>query len=320
MLVTGGTGFLGRPLVERLAEDGCRVTVVTRAAERRPPRGAVTLVEGDLADPASLAPALGGTDVLYHLACSTVPSTSAENPAADVETNVLGSVRLFEAAAEHGVEKIVYPSSGGTVYGVARRLPIDEDHPTAPISVHGATKLATERYLAALSRQRGYATTVLRMANPYGPDQWTRRTQGILGALLRAAATGEAVTIWGDGSPVRDYLALEDAVGALAAARLRGDGDVLNVGSGRGHSILDLLRLVEEVSGRPVPVVWRPERGFDVPANVLDSTRARQALCWQPRVPLASGVRAMWEALSELRRARAGAPTPSGSGLFTVGG
>lgn len=296
VLVTGGTGFLGRPLVERLATDGCRVVVLDRGPGEGAPAGAETLVEGDLADPATLAAALDGIDVLYHLACSTVPSTSAEHPAADVEENVLGSVRLFEAAAERGVRKIVYPSSGGTVYGVARRLPIAEEHPAEPISVHGATKLATERLLSALALQRGYASTILRIANPYGPDQWRRRSQGILGALLRAVATGEPVTVWGDGSVVRDFLALEDAVAALAAARRLGDGEVLNVGSGRGHSIRDLLDVVERVTEAPVPVRWREERGFDVPANVLDPGRAREVLSWRPRTSLEEGVRGMWAA------------------------
>lgn len=311
VLVTGGTGFLGRPLVARLAADGCRVAVLDRTPGDVAPTGAETLVEGDLEDPAALAAALDGIDVLYHLACSTVPSTSAEDPAADVEENVLGSVRLFEAAAEHGVQKIVYPSSGGTVYGPARRLPITEDHPTEPISVHGATKLATERLLAALALQRGYAATILRIANPYGADQWRRRSQGILGALLRAVATEKPVTVWGDGSVVRDFLALEDAVGALAAARLLGDGEALNVGSGRGRSIRDLLEVVEHVTGATVPVRWREERGFDVPANVLDSGRAREVLSWRPRVSLEEGVRAMWAAYPG-RAGGAGAERPAG--------
>lgn len=317
VLVTGGAGFLGRPLVERLAGEGCRVVVLDRGSGEAAPAGAEALVEGDLEDPATVAAALDGIDVLYHLACSTVPATSAESPSADVEQNVLGSVRLFEAAAERGVGKVVYPSSGGTVYGVARRLPIGEDHPTEPISVHGATKLATERLLAALAAQRGYAATILRIANPYGPDQWRRRSQGILGALLRAVATGEPVTVWGDGSVVRDFLALEDAVAALAAARLRGDGEVLNVGSGRGRSIRDLLDVVEGVTGSPVPVRWRAERGFDVPANVLDPARAGELLGWRPRISLEEGVRGMWAAYpgstagAAGRRPEGGAPAVS---------
>lgn len=300
MLVTGGMGFLGLPLVERLAAGGCAVTVLDRVVGTRSEEPArvrhATLVAGDFADPAAVLPALDGIDVVYHLACSTVPSTSAADPPRDVAENVLGSVRLFEAAARRGVEKIVYPSSGGTVYGRPRRLPIDESHPTEPIGVHGATKLATERYLAALARQRGFTATVLRIANPYGPGQWRRRSQGVLGALLRAVATGEPMTIWGDGSVVRDYLYLDDAVRALAAARTRGDGEIVNVGSGRGRSIRELLEAVERVTDRPVPVRWEADRGFDVEANVLDPARAREVLGWEPRVSLDDGIGKMWAA------------------------
>jgi len=296
VLVTGGSGFVGHPLTERLVREGCQVTVLDRAPGGNLPDGVAALVTGDFGDPETVRAALDGVDVLYHLACSTVPSTSARDPARDVEENVLGSVRLFELAEAQGVEKIVYPSSGGTVYGLAHRLPIDESHPTDPISVHGATKLAVERYLAALSRQRGFAMTILRIANPYGPGQWRRRSQGILGALLRAVATGEPVTIWGDGSVIRDYVFLDDTVDALAAARLRGDGEVVNVGSGDGRSIRDLLEAVERVTGRTVPVRWEPERGFDVPANVLDSRRAGAVLGWEPRTPLVEGIDHMWRA------------------------
>lgn len=296
MLVTGGGGFLGRPLVERLVTEGCQVTVLDHDPGSADLGSAATLLAGDVADPKAVEVALEGVEVVYHLACSTVPGTSAADPTQDVVDNVLGSVRLFEAAAQRGVEKIVYPSSGGTVYGHARKLPIDESHPTEPISVHGATKLATERYLAALSRQRGYRATILRFANPYGPGQWRRRSQGIIGALLRASATSEVVTLWGDGSVIRDYFALEDGVEALAAARLLGDGAVINVGSGKGRSIRDLVAIIEGVIGQPVPVRWEPERGFDVAANVLDPERARQLLGWRPRVSLEDGVRRMWEA------------------------
>lgn len=295
MLVTGGSGFIGRPLVERLAAGGCDVTVLDRDPGSRAPEAA-RFVEADFRDPDLVEPALAEAGVLYHLACTSVPSTSAADPPTDVEENVLGSVRLFESAAAAGVEKIVYPSSGGTVYGEARRLPIDEGHVTHPVGVHGATKLATERYLVALARQRGYAATILRIANPYGPEQWQRRSQGIIGALLRAVATGKPVPIWGDGSVVRDYLYLDDAVEALAAARVHGDDDLINVGTGRGRSVHDLLEAVERVTGRSVPVRWEPGRGFDVAANVLDPSRAGEVLGWEPNVSLDEGIGRMWSA------------------------
>lgn len=308
--MTGAWGFLGRPLIERLAAEGCQVA----ALDRHPGDGhfpaAVTPIVADLGDPGAVEAALAGVEVLYHLACSTVPATSAADPVGDVAENVVGAVRLFEAAAASGVEKIVYPSSGGTVYGVARQSPIDESHPTEPIGAHGAMKLAVERYLVALSRQRGYVATILRLANPYGPGQWRRRTQGVLGAMLRAAATGEEVTLWGDGSLVRDYFAREDAVEALVAARLGGDDQVMNVGSGQGHSILQLLEIVERVVGRPVPRRWQRDRGFDVPVNVLDPRRAREVLGWRVRIPLEEGLRRMWAAYP----AAAAAPDP-GEGL-----
>jgi len=293
VLVTGGAGFLGRPLVDGLAREGCVVTVLDRGSDLDLP-GADRVVRGDFADEASRDEALRGQSVIYHLACSTVPATSAREPRRDVEENVLGSVALFEAAAAAGVEKIVYPSSGGTVYGIARETPITEDHPTRPINVHGVSKLAVERYLEVLAAQHGFTATILRVANPYGPGQGRRASQGVIAALLRCAASGSAMPIWGDGSVVRDYLFIDDVVDALARTRLAGDGETLNVGSGVGRSLLDLVAAVELVTDREVTVESQPARGFDVPVNVLDPSRAAVALDWRARVALEDGIGRTW--------------------------
>jgi UDP-glucose 4-epimerase len=301
VLLVGGAGFIGRHVAARLVTGGREVTVFDRMA----PAGVsgVTVRVGDLADPAALDALLVPGGAVVHLAWTTIPATADRDPAADLADNVLGSVRLLEACSRAGVGRVVFLSSGGTVYGKAARVPIQEGAPTEPIGAYGIGKLAVEKYLALYHRRHGLDSIVLRPANAYGPGQDPRRGQSAATVFAHRALRGEPITIWGDGQVVRDYLYVEDLAEAVGLALDYAPGPdgprLFNVGTGVGTSLLELLELVGAALGRPPAVERAPARPLDVPVNILDSRRLTDATLWRPRVPLAEGLRRMldvWKA------------------------
>ncbi len=295
-LVLGGAGFIGSHLAEALAQQGRRVRVFDRPhVDRLPlfPRAAgFEVFTGDFLNPRALAPALEGVEVVFHLVSTTLPKNSNDNPVYDVESNVLGSLRLFELCREHGVRKLVFVSSGGTVYGVPRAMPVAEDHPTEPISSYGIHKLTVEKYLALAHRLHGLDYRIARPANLYGPRQRLDTAQGAVAVFLDRALRGQPIQIWGDGSVVRDYVYIADAVDALLRlASFDGAQRIFNIGSGKGASLNQLVAEIEKLLGRGVRIEHGAPRGLDVPANVLDASLAERHLGWRASTPLAEGLR-----------------------------
>lgn len=300
VLVLGGCGFIGSHLVDELVERGIRVRVLDRHPEAfRPPVPAVEYVTGDLADTALLSEALMGVDAVAHLVSTTVPATSNINPVADIQGNLVSTVRLLEAMRAVGVSNIVYLSSGGTVYGIPRTDPIAEDHPLDPISSYGIVKAAIEKYLHLEHHLHGLRYCVLRASNPYGPRQGHGGVQGVIGTYLWRLARNEPIEIWGDGSVVRDFIHVRD-IAVLCANALTSDvRGVFNAGSGEGTSILDIVGLIGKAVGRELTPVFKPGRRFDVPRVVLDTARARAALGWSPGIALDRGIETTWAWVSD---------------------
>jgi UDP-glucose 4-epimerase len=238
--------------------------------------------------------ALIGCDVCYHLVSTTLPQSSNADPVFDIETNVAGTVRLLNHAVRLGVKKVVFVSSGGTVYGIPRSVPISEDHPTNPICSYGITKLAIEKYLHLYLALHGLEYTVLRLANPFGERQRIQASQGAVAVFMGKVLRGEKIEIWGDGSVVRDYVYIGDAVEAMVkAAGYRGDERVFNIGSGKGVSLNEILEGLEAVTGQKADRRYTAARAFDVPVSVLAVARARAALGWTPTTPFTEGLRKM---------------------------
>jgi len=303
-VVLGGAGFLGSHLTEALLARGRAVRVFDRLhADLKNLEGLSgdwELLTGDFMNEADQREALAEASVVFHLISTTIPSTSNENPVYDVETNLIPTVKLLEAARAAGVETIVFVSSGGTVYGKPQSLPLREDHPTEPRVSYGIVKLAIEKYLRLYTHQHGIAHRILRLSNPYGPRQDPRGAQGAAAVFLGKAHRGETITIWGDGSVVRDYLYVTDAIEGVVQAAESGSGSsTYNIGSGTGVSLNELVEAIRAVAGREVRVEHVPGRPFDVPANVLDVSRARRDLGWEPRVSLQEGLSRTWAWLDE---------------------
>jgi len=211
---------------------------------------------------------------------------------------------LLERARRERIKNIVFVSSGGTVYGRPVRIPIDEDHPTEPLVSYGVVKLAVEKYLGLYHHLHGLSYRVVRLSNPYGPRQRAGGAQGAATVFLARVHGGKPIEIWGDGGVIRDYVFVSDAVdGILAAHEHAGTSGTYNIGSGSGTSLKDLVAAIQEVTKRKIDVRYTPGRAFDVPANVLDITRAKKELGWSPRTTLHEGLRRTWEWLEQDARA-----------------
>jgi UDP-glucose 4-epimerase len=294
ILVLGGTGFLGGCLCRELLAAGHAVRVLERTSSAPPERApsAIEYVSGDFADAVALSAAVEGCDVVFHLISTTLPKTSNDNPVYDLQSNLLDTVRLLDIARSSGVRKIIFASSGGTVYGKPQATPIAEGHPTEPECSYGIAKLAIEKYLQLYEHLYGLSYQVLRIANPYGEGQAPTRQQGAIAVFLNKALRGEAITVWGDGSVVRDYVYVEDVARAFRHA-LAYDGPerIFNIGSGGGHSVNEILNTIESLTQLPLHIDYVEPRAFDVPVNVLDIGRAGRELDWAPAVPLEEGLR-----------------------------
>lgn len=296
-LVLGGGGFLGSHLTDALLELGYHVRCFDRPLLKSSlsrvyvenPR--FEFFEGDFLNADDISVALSGCDVCFHLISTTLPETSNVDPVFDVDSNVLSTVRLLDKAVMFGLKRIIFVSSGGTVYGQPKQLPIPETHQTEPLCSYGASKLSIEKYLAVFHRLYNLDFVVLRVANPFGERQLTNSSQGAIAVFLGKAIRSEPIEIWGDGSAVRDYIYISDVVDALVLSI--GDTScerVLNIGSGRGRSVNEILDMIEEVTGNPVSRRYLPSRPFDVPSNVLCTVRAKNSIGWVPKVSFEEGL------------------------------
>lgn len=293
-VVLGGSGFLGQRLCRALLTSRFRVRSVSRSGR---PIGHADPWWSDvewIAAPIGTAPSAGAlhhADFVFHLASTTLPSTSNDNISYDLESNVVATVQTLEAAVSAGVRRVVFVSSGGTVYGIARQIPISEAHPTDPICSHGIQKLAIEKYLYLFRSMKGLDSMILRVSNMYGESQDCNKPMGAVAHFTAKAMSGTPLEIWGDGTTTRDYVHVDDVVRALImAARYEGAERVFNIGTGRGTSLAQLVDLLKERTPWPVAVNYGPKRGFDVPGNVLDVCRARTELLWTPEITLERGL------------------------------
>jgi UDP-glucose 4-epimerase len=301
-LVVGGNGFIGSHLVDLLAASGWEVVVLDFQGRRYDPLPAgVHFVHGDLNQAYIVREALVGVDVAFHLAWATIHEVANQDPAADISVNLIPTIHLIEACRSTGVRRLVFTSSGGTVYGPTNQIPIKESHPQNPINAYGITKLAVEKYLQMFNHLHGFDFAVLRPSVPYGPRQNPLGKQGAVAVFLHRVSRDLPVTIWGDGTTVRDYFYIGDLVAALKAAaespleRER----IFNIGGLQGISLDCLLEKVEKTVGKKAKVEYLSERKFDAPKIVLDTSLAKQVLGWEVKVSLDEGLETTWKWMAD---------------------
>lgn len=300
VLVTGGTGFIGSHVCDQLLLCGHSVRVLSRKHEQyRPPLPKVEYFIGDMADTFYLSEALSGMDCVIHLVSSTVPGTSNLDPVADISSNLAGTVRMLELMRQAGPRRIVFLSSGGTVYGEPSRLPVTETEPLQPLCSYGVIKVAIEHYLGMYASLYGLQPVVLRASNPYGPRQGRLGVQGLVASFLSRIHAGEPLKVWGDGEVIRDYFYVSDLARLCVIAAESGETGTFNAGSGQGTSINRVISLIRDATQRDPVVIYEPQRRFDVQATYLDISRAHQVFGWRPEVDLAEGVARHWAWLNE---------------------
>ncbi len=299
VLVIGATGFLGSNAISKLLSRHDEVAAFSRQGIRagRLGEAGVDVIIGDLLDRESvLGMPFDDVDVLMHFGSTTNPGLSVSNPSAN-DADIDSSTIIFQRAVESGIEKILFSSSGGTIYGNPSKTPVDENQPIKPLIQYAHTKAVIETRLQETCSGSKTTPVILRFGNPYGPNQYPERGTGVITAWLEAARDGKAIHVFGHMDSARDFVFISDASAAtiLAADRSEAAG-VYNIGTGRATTLRTLLETIEHVVGSKLKVVEHPPRPSDKVSRIaLDSTRAHEHLGWSPVTTLEEGISITWD-------------------------
>lgn len=290
-LVTGSSGFIGGHVARRLVADGHEVVGVDIAAPRRPVEGWRD-VRLDLRDDAGVQRMVAEArpEVVFHLAAQASVSVSMREPRLDIETNLIASVVLAQAAAASGARRFVFTSSGGAMFGAPAQVPADDDTPVEPRSFYGASKASAERFLKVVEQETGMTVASVRPANVYGPYQDPHGEAGVVAIFAQRMLRGEPVTVFGTGEDTRDYVYVDDVVEAQVRAAEAPAGEMCAVGTGIETSTRRVFDLLAALTGYGREPEMGPPRAGDIPRMALDARRAEAVWGWQPRVPLDEGL------------------------------
>ncbi len=298
-LILGGAGFLGGNLARALVKQGEYPKVFARpsfsVSTIEDILDSVEVIRGDFMDDVAIRKATKDVDTVFHLISTTFPSMTIESSVYDVMSNLLPTIRLVEICLANQVKKVVYGSSGGTVYGEPQVIPTPEHHSLMPTSAYGQSKLTIENYLNFYARSTELDVNVLRISNPYGPGQNQLRVQGIIAVAMGCAYHNRVLKIYGQGEAIRDYLYVDDVTEALLLAAETVGSSIINVSSGVGHSVMEIVETVEKISGRTIQKEFIPARLGDVKVNILDNTRAFEIYGWRPKVEFQDGLHRTWQ-------------------------
>ena len=295
IVIFGGGGFIGSSLSDRLLQDNHRLRIFERHGvipyRKFVSHEKVEWVNGDFLNANDVSRAIDGVDVVIHLVSTTLPKDSNDDPVNDVKTNLISSIQLLDKMVEMKIPKIIFISSGGTVYGDALYSPLDENHPTNPKVSYGITKLAIEKYLLLYQSLNDIQVNILRVANPYGERQSFNRSQGAVATFIYNAIQGKNIQIWGDGNVVRDYIYISDVSEAIVSAvAYSGSKSIFNISSSVGVSLNELVEKIEYALNKKITINFKKARSIDVPNCVLDNTLARNEFGWVPAVKINDGL------------------------------
>jgi UDP-glucose 4-epimerase len=298
VLIIGASGFIGQRVCLRLLEAGHTVT----AADIRPPTSPtptehrITHVSIDVTKVTNFREVIKDFNVIIYLASTLLPQASNERPLYDIQSNLIPLVLLLEELRQTPDKRLIFASSGGTVYGEMTESILTEESPTMPLCSYGIVKLSSEKYISMYRKLHQVDAIILRIANPFGFGQHPSRPQGAIGVFINRVKNALPITIWGDGSLMRDYLWVDDVAEAFClACGYRREHYVFNISSGHGTSINDLLSMIRSCANFDFDVVYQPPRSFDVSSNILSNRLAELHLSWKPLVSLQHGIPRLWD-------------------------
>ena len=300
ILVTGGAGFIGSNLVDKLSPEN-KVIVLDNLfsgllSNLEKSKDRITFVKGDVLDKALLKDIVAEVEFVFHLAAHVGNIRSIKDPYFDMDVNIGGTINLLEACRNSNVKRLVY-SSSGAIFGEAKYLPIDEDHPLNPESPYAVSKLAAEKYCFAFHKVYGVPTTSLRYFNVYGPRQDTSEYANAISIFLSKTKEGKPLTMFGDGKQTRDFIFIEDVVKAniLVATHPSAVGEIFNIATGRENSIEQLVNFIKQVSAKESQVIYAAPRAGEVKYSRANIEKAQRLLGYNPETNLKEGLLLTWE-------------------------
>ncbi len=301
-IIYGGGGFIGSHIAEGLIAEGYDVTIfdklnfdkrnISHLGKK------IKVIEGDFHNEIELKDSIKHAGIVFHLVSSTLPASSNQNPVYDAETNLISTLRLLGECVKHKIEKVIFISSGGTVYGIPEELPINESHHRGPICSYGIIKKTIEDYLFMYNKLYNLDYNVFRLSNPYGERQNPFVAQGVIPVFLKKMINKETIEIWGDGEVTRDYIYIKDVVKAInKSINKKTQSNVYNLGSGTGYSLNEILVKINRQTGLTPKVRFQKGRDVDVPVNILDVKLLKNELNWKPETEIEQGIRITYDYL-----------------------
>ena len=295
VLIIGGNGFIGSHLIDQLLIDGHDIRVFDIAYERyRKPLANVDYRISTLDNIPDLYEALLGIDIVFHLASSTVPSTSNIDTVSDINKNLIPTLNLLNLMVKLGIRRIVYFSSGGAIYGFPKTIPIPEDHQLHPISSYGIIKATVEMYLYLYQRSYRIKPLIIRPSNPYGPRQGHYMAQGVISTFLRKAKLKESLVIFGDGNSKKDYIYINDLIQACTQLSFSDEIGTFNIGSGNCFSINEIVSEIKETTGEEIFTVNSEMQKYDVDHFELDISKLKKIIGDFDCISLNAGIKKTW--------------------------
>jgi UDP-glucose 4-epimerase len=302
ILVIGGNGFIGSHLVDYLLSNGHNVRVYDISYEKfRKPLINVDYRISSLENISDLYESLLNIDIVYHLASTSVPSSSNIDPISDINTNLITTLNILNLVVKLGIKRFVFFSSGGAVYGDPLfNENIPEDHQLRPISSYGIVKSTIENYLFLFKKLHNIRPLILRPSNAYGPRQGHFQAHGVISTFLRKIKMNESLTVYGDGLSTKDYIYVSDIVEICYKLSLSDNDGIYNIGSGEGTSINQIIDKIKKVTGKDPNINYTDSQVYDVNHFVLDISKIKDELNWIPSISLDTGIKQVWDSINEI--------------------
>ena len=294
--VYGANGFIGRHLTRALVLRGHTVRTISRQYDNAfmdEFYGRADIVKADIRSPCDIIASLNGLETAVQLMSTSSPGLGNFQLIEDIEDNVAPHVRFLQAVRESRIKRVIFASSGGTVYGPDAQVPTPESAPCFPISSHGLTKLFLEKYIHMFGKTDALEYFILRISNPYGPDQTFKKRQGLIPAVMHHHRLGQPLPLYGGGEARRDYVYIDDVIDAFVMA-IEANGspkEILNIGSGRSRSVIEVIKAIEAVIEEDVAINAVEARISDVTESRLDISKAKAVLNWSPTISFEEGLK-----------------------------